>query len=187
MEEGQKQSGTVTGPQWEYKAEEPTTPTSPQATQARSEGVAWTASEYVAHQKTAGWYMLLALGAIVGAALVYALTKDKISVVMIVIVAIIFGVFAARQPRVLQYRLDESGLEIGGKFYPYAMFKSFAVIQEGGIESISLMPLKRFMPILSIYFAPDDADKIVDTLGIYLPHEDRQADPIDRLMRRLRF
>jgi len=188
MEDGQKQPGAVTGPQWEYHADENTDTSQAQQRPATSgEPVSWTASEFIAHQKNASWYGLLVVGALVASALVFLLTKDKISVAMIVIVAITFGAFASRQPRVLQYQLNEGGLNIGDKFYPYALFKSFAVIQEDGLESISLIPLKRFMPILSIYFAPDDADKIVNMLGDYLPHEDRQADAIDRLMRRLRF
>jgi hypothetical protein len=49
------------------------------------------------------------------------------------------------------------------------------------------MPLKRFMPPLSLYMDPADEEKIVDVLADYLPVEQREQDPIDKLMRRLRF
>jgi hypothetical protein len=43
------------------------------------------------------------------------------------------------------------------------------------------------MPLLTIYYDPADEDKIVNALSDMLPHEDRQHDMVERLMRRLRF
>ena len=63
----------------------------------------------------------------------------------------------------------------------------FLVIQEGGVESIWFTPLKRFMPMVSIYFDPEDGDKIADILSEFLPFENRELDPVDRLMHRIRF
>lgn len=106
---------------------------------------------------------------------------------MIVVVAIMFGVFAARQPRVLAYQLDHSGIRIGDKFYPYSEFKSFSVLDEGPVSSILLLPLKRFMPGVSMYYPPEQEEKIVTVIANYLPHEEREPDPLDRLMRKMRF
>ncbi len=149
--------------------------------------VHWTASEFIAHTKTAGWYMLLVVAALLLAVLVFFLTKDKISSGMVVLVALIFAVVAARKPRELDYQVDNQGIQIGAKAYPYGSFRSFSIVDEGAIESIWLMPLRRFMPILTIYFDPKDGEKIVNTLAQFLPVENRQLDPIDRLMHRLRF
>jgi hypothetical protein len=49
------------------------------------------------------------------------------------------------------------------------------------------MPLKRFMPILTIYFEQKDESKIVAVLGQFLPVESHQLDAVDRLMHKLRF
>ena len=106
---------------------------------------------------------------------------------MIVVVAVIFGIFAARRPRELKYQLDSTGLRIGDKTYPYGNFKSFSVVNEEAVKSIWLMPLKRFMPIITIYFAPQDGDKITGMLANFLPFQEHQLDPVDKLMHRLRF
>ena len=174
---------------WQFHADEqPQAPAPPPVPkQAAGESVAWTASEFIAHNKSSGWYMLLGLGALGLAAVVYLLTRDKISTAMVVIVAVIFGIFAARKPRELDYSVDSSGMHIGNKFYPYGSFRSFAIVQEEAVESIWLMPLKRFMPIISIYFEPTDGKKIAEVLSKFLPVENRQPDPVDKLMHRLRF
>lgn len=176
--------------QWQY------TPASPGQMGGRgaadmqantSADVAWTASEFVAHSKGSGWYGLLALSAAVLAALIYLITHDTISVGIIVFVAVLLGISAARKPRVLHYQLNGSGLAIGEKFYAYAEFKSFSVMQEGAFSSIMFLPLKRFMPPISIYYDPKDEDRIVEVLAYFLPMEARTHDLVDSFIKRIRF
>ena len=149
--------------------------------------IAWTASEYIAHHKSSGWYATLGGSALVGTFLVWLITKDKISAAVVLFGALVFGIYAGRQPRQLEYCLDGSGLTIGSKFYAYDTFRSFSVVAEGAFSSIVFMPLKRFATAVSIYYAPQDEAAIVELLAVRLPSEDRGKDPIDRLMSRIRF
>lgn len=150
--------------------------------------VSWTASEFIAYQKDTGWYIKALLVLVVIAGLSYLITSGDIaSVVIIVIVIGVFISFASRQPRTLTYQVTNKGLQVGEKLYAYNTLKSFAVIDEGNINSIDLIPLKRFMPSVSIYFDPKDETAIVQALGEFLPKEDRQQAPIDKLMHKIRF
>lgn len=155
--------------------------------QANIPPVSWSASEFIDNEKNAGWFIALA-GITAGAvALIYLITRDLVTVFVVIMAATLFGVTAKRKPRTLQYQLDHMGVNIEGKLYPYDSFKSFAMMHEGAFNSIQLMPLKRFMPPISLYYPPESEDQIMTTLGSYLPHEDRTHDPIERLMRRVRF
>jgi hypothetical protein len=154
---------------------------------SRSSTFSWTASEFVEHTKNLGWYVGLIMVAIILAALVFIITRDKISTGMVIIAALALGIFATRKPRTLEYRLDDTGLTIGTKFYSYEGFKSFSVIDEGPVHSVFLMPMKRFMPGLSLYYDQKDQQKIADILAQRLPLEDRHVDTIDRFMHRIRF
>jgi hypothetical protein len=149
--------------------------------------VSWTASEYVAHHKSTGWFMLVAMAALALAALVYLLTHDFISTAVIIVGAVVFSMYGARPPRELQYELDHSSLKVGDKHYALTAFRSFSLVPEGAFTSILFMPLKRFSPPLSIYFAPEDQEKIVAVLATQLPMENRQHDWIDRMMQRIGF
>lgn len=162
-------------------------PAAPQQQPTSGDGISWTASEFVAHQKSGGWYALLTLGAVVIAALVWLVTKDVVSSVVILFAAFVFGFYAKRQPRELAYRLDGGGLTIAQKLYPYANFRSFGVVDEGAFSSIVFMPLKRFAPLVTIYYAPEDEEAIVGLLSDRLPMENRQKDALERLMWRIRF
>lgn len=149
--------------------------------------IEWTGSEFIAHQKGASWYLAFFFAALLAAAFVYLITREFVSTGVILVVAVLFGIAANHKPRVLAYRLDSSGLTIGQKFYPYANFKSFALVDEGAFESISFIPLKRFLPTVNIYFPPDDADKILDVLAANLPMEQRKQGLVDSAARRIRF
>jgi hypothetical protein len=177
---------------WQYKSDSrPSSPTpAPQQAytpQAEQSEIVWSASEFVAHQKGASWFGLLTLIAAALSLLVYILTKDMISVGIIIFVALLLGIAAMRKPRVLNYQLNRSGLTIGQKFYPYHEFKSFALMEEGAFTSITFIPLRRFMPPISIYYDPQDEGRIIEVLSQYLPMEHRSRDAVDSLIRHIRF
>jgi len=171
---------------WQYTAdaEIPAQYNSPQAAPAP---VTWTASEYISHTKGPGWFMLLGAGLFVLVAVVYLLTKDIFASAGVGVAGITFAVFSARPPRVLDYAITEQGVQIGQRFYPYHDFKSFSVMHDGPLPSILLMPLKRFLPPITVFYEPQSGDAIIDVLSAYLPHESKEPDAVDKLMSRLRF
>ncbi len=171
-------------PQTTGQANDPVAQESPQVGE-----ITWTASEFIAHDKNKMWYVFTGGAVIAIAAVVFLLDSSHgwFSPLMILMAGGIFAFYANRKPQILDYSVDSDGVHVGQKLYRYGDFKSFAVIQEGAINSIMLIPLQRFMPGLSIYYEPKDEQSIVDAIGTYLPHEERQQDVIDRLMRKIRF
>ncbi len=151
------------------------------------DSIQWTASEFIAHQKGVGWYLVLAISAIILAGLTYLISRDLISAVVVVVVAILLAVIASRKPRELQYSVSSKGFTAGHRSYAYGMFKSFSIVQEGAFSSILFMPLKRFMPPVTIYYSPEDESKVVEMLGAYLPVAPVRNDLIDKLLERIRF
>jgi hypothetical protein len=169
---------------WQFNQELPAAAAPPQPL---DQAITWTASEFIDHEKGPGWYAALIGGSVVVTALVYFATKDVISTVVVALVAIAFAYFAGHKPRTQQYAVNRQGLQIGIKTYRYQDFKAFSVIEEDAIASIVFMPLKRFMPQLTIYVAPEMEAQVIDYLSAFLPYEQRRADMVDSLMRRIRF
>jgi hypothetical protein len=188
MQDGQPESPNSPESPWQFNPEENQAPAgAQQADEPANEQVSWTASEYIAHEKSLGWFVLLGLFTVGLAGLVYLVTRDRMSTGVIFVIAVLFGAFAARPPRELEYAVDNKGIHVGGKTYFYSQFKSFSLVEEGAVHSIMFMPLQRFMPPLSIYFAPQDEDRIVNVLSNHLPYEQHRPDVVDRLTRRIRF
>lgn len=149
--------------------------------------IVWTASEFIAHEKAASWYGALALVTVIATAFVYLLTKDEISSVVVIVCALAFGFYAGRQPQQVRYVLADFGVGVGDKFYPFEEFRSFTIARDGAFSSIIFYPLKRFSTFTTIYYAPENEEQIVDILAERLPFEEHQPDPVDRLMRKVRF
>ena len=193
MDEQQpKDAPQVVQPQWQYQSgqlEQPQVPNEPDisGTAISEDSIRWTASEFVSHEKTSGWYVALAFVAVLASAIIFLLTKSVYSVVVVLVLALALAVFGALKPRTLDYALDADGVTVGDKHFLYESFRSFTVIDEGPVPSIQLLPLKRFMVPITIYFAPEDADIIIDTLGQFLPFDHKKRDFIDKLSSRIRF
>lgn len=154
---------------------------------AKDRSISWTASEFITHQKSFGWYTLLLLSALLLATLTYLITHDIFPTATVTISIILLGVYAGRQPQQQEYRLDDQGLAIGARYYTFASFRSFAVITEGAFLGIEFTPLQRFAMYTTVYFDPKDEEKIVGLLSDHLPMEEPRNSFTDNLMRRIRF
>lgn len=150
--------------------------------------ISWSASEFITHDKTASWHTLLIIGAAVLGAIVWFITKDLVSPVVILLAGIMLSFYGGRQPKQLEYQLDDKGISVGSKHFRFSDFRTFWITAESGaFNSITLIPTKRFLLPTSLYYDPADEDRIVSIIGSHLPHEEKQTDAIDALMRRIRF
>lgn len=149
--------------------------------------LSWEASEYIGHSHGIGWYLgvVVATAALVATSLL--VFKEWLSAVVTVLMMVALVVYARRAPRVLKYMLNEAGIGIGPKFFPFTQFRSFAILSEHNFFTIELEPLRRFMPRLSIFLDKEDANAVSDALEKHLPREDRKPDAIDRLSRKLKL
>lgn len=147
----------------------------------------WQASEYIHHHKNAAWYLIYGLASVALIALLYLILRDVLSVIVIGLMAVTLLVFASRPPKTLRYAITDRGLEIGERKYAYESFKSFSVVNSGGIENILVDPMHRFMPPITIYFEPHDGQKVFEILSNQLPYNEYQADIVDKITEKIRF
>lgn len=152
-----------------------------------ADSIQWTASEYMAHDKTVVWYMGLIGVTVVLALVTFLVSRSIFSTVVVVLISGVIAAYAARDPKTQTYRISGREVLFAGKRYSLNEFRSFALVRDGGVPSIWLIPLRRIMPPLIMYLEPKDEDKIVDLLSEYLPHEQRDYDLLERLMRYLHF
>jgi hypothetical protein len=149
--------------------------------------LSWQASEYIHQEKDGIWFLGLLGAAAVLLLIDIFLVKSWTFGTLIVVMAISVGVIARRPPRMLEYTLSPEGIQIDQKHFGFTVFRAFGVIQEGAFYSIRLVPNKRFMPMVSVFFPPEMGEAIVDVFGSHLPMEQLTLDPIDKLVEKLRF
>lgn len=152
-----------------------------------SKPVTWSENEFVVNHKSIGWFLLLGLAAVIVATLVYIYNHDIVSVIVIGLAAVFLGVVANRQPRKLDYSVNDFGLQIGEKFYSYDTFRSYSISKEEAVSSLIFLPLRRFMPYLTVYYPAHDEKAILEVLNKHLPYDNQHRDAIDNLMRRIHY
>jgi len=187
MDEQPQDKSTVETAEQSVSQESPMQVSSPQTGSKPQISIHWQASEFVMHHKPVWWYAAFIVVALAFALVFLFLLKDIVAALAILIVFGLAFSMANRQPRTLNYALDDSGVTVGEQTHAYTDFRSFSVIRDGALDSIFLYPLQRFaMPII-IYFAPEDTESIVQALSFYLPSEEREMSFVDKLSRNLRF
>ncbi len=152
-----------------------------------SQTIEWEASEAVHHQKDMVWYGgLIAAGLILALLSIFLLRSWTFTILIVVIIgSVIF--LNMRPPRVLRYHLSNDGLSIGQKHYSFHEFRAFGVAQDGPFYYIVLLPVKRFMPSIDVYFPEEHGEQIVDMFGAHIPMRAIKPDLVDELTKRLRF
>jgi hypothetical protein len=151
------------------------------------DSVEWSASEFIAHQKTSSWFVSLGVGAAIITLIVFLVSRNISSSAVVLMCFIAVGVFAVRKPATKTYRISADGVYVDQKFFSFDSFKSFSIMQEGAIDCIWLRPLKRLTPTVAMYYPPTDEDRIIMMLENFLPMEDRVHDVVDRISQRFRF
>ncbi|MCL2094653.1 hypothetical protein FWH13_00855 [Candidatus Saccharibacteria bacterium] len=148
--------------------------------------IEWQAAEYFVRKKGKRWFVGFGFVAIIllaGAIWLRAWTFAA----LIVVAVIAFIVYSRSTPDKIRYAILKDGVEVGDKTYPYDTLKVFGVIEDGTHYYIRIVPKRRFAGAILMYFAKQDGEKIVDTLGSRLQMEKMSPDPLDKLLQKLKI
>lgn len=146
----------------------------------------WQAEEYIHHPKGYGWIVGLVIVTVLLASLAVWLQAWTF-VLLVVLLGIAIGIYAYRPPRTISYVLSGAMLEIDSRPYPLKNFRAFGILSKGDFHTIMLLPAKRYMPPIHIYFSDNEGEQLVDILGALLPMEPLRHSTIDVLMDLLKF
>jgi hypothetical protein len=111
--------------------------------------ITWQIEEYSHREKGADWFWALGVIAIAGAAIA-AIYHDVLFAIFIILSAIILGVYAARQPEIIEIAISDEGIKFRNYFFPFAKLKSFG-IDESELGNTLIIESDRLVtPIVSI-------------------------------------
>lgn len=153
------------------------------------ETIKWSALEYEEKNRSIDWYWAVGIIAL-AIAIVAVIYQNYLFAILTVISAFTLLLYAARQPREVQFELSRRGVRVNSVLYPYATLKSFWIHHHDGDRrgKLIVQSEKTLMPYVTIPL-PDtpDADTINDFLSLYLPEEEHPESLSEILMERLGF
>lgn len=145
--------------------------------------------------KTTEWFW--ALGILALALIVFSILLKNYLLIIILALAI-FIIYSGKnkKPELINFRLDNDGLYIERKFYPYDSFESFWIFParggspEGGENTtdkereLALRSKRHLAPLLIMPFYSDDEPQIRKIITKYLTESKEQESLIDLLRKR---
>ena len=157
-----------------------------------NEKINWSALEYEDKERSQDWFW--ALGIIVATSVVAAIIfSDYFFAGLLIFSGLFLGFFAIKKPEFISYELNNVGLQIRHRLYPYEKIKSFWV-QAGSVGEIKLKPLlfihseRIFMPIIAIPIEENMAEEIHSfLLAQNIAEVEMKEHPSEKIMEALGF
>jgi len=117
------------------------------------------------------------------------LLKNYLLIIIVALAGFIIYSSKNKKPELINFRLDNDGLHIENKFYPYDGFASFWIFPAPAANwrlerELALRFKKRLIPILIVPFHNGDESQIRKILEKYLPESEEQESLIDLLRKR---
>jgi len=183
-----------TAPGWDYNQQQATQYTEGiEASAVMSEQTApigsfsWTETEFIAHERGPMWMLAFVGSVLVLVVIAFIVSRDIFVTLTAIVVGVSAFILSLRKPKQQQYTVGPDGFQVADRVYKYSDFKSFSIVEDIGIDSIWLRPVKRFMPPVVMYFPRENEQTVAEIVAQFLPYEDRELDSIDNLSRRLRL
>ncbi len=152
----------------------------------------WSALEYEERERDRDWFWALGV-IIIAASLAAIIFENYFFAILIILSGVLLGFFANKKPDVISYELNERGLKVRSRLYPYENIKSFwvQVAHPERMLDKSILFIKSerlFMPVISV---PIDETLAEDIQSIMLakniPEEEMREHPSEKIMDRLGF
>ncbi len=133
--------------------------------------IEWQAPEFEKHEKGPKWFILVGIFAL-AIFTISLFMKNYIFAAMIIIAVFTIFIYALKEPRVINFKIDGKGIAIAQKLYSYSDLESFWIFYEPPqIKELSIKSKKWLMPFLKIHLADQNPLPIRQALIKFIPEE----------------
>ncbi|HEC30576.1 MAG TPA: hypothetical protein ENI66_01000 [Candidatus Yonathbacteria bacterium] len=148
--------------------------------------ITWSAPEYEQRKKETNWYVALGITT-TSVALASFLLGNMLFAVLVLLGAFTLTMYSVRKPGILNIVLNNQGMLLDNKFYPYNTLESFWVEEYDKEPKIILQSEKTLMPYIVIPLGDADPDEVREFLFEYLEEEEHYESFSHKIMDYLGF
>lgn len=147
----------------------------------------WTALEYEEKERGNDWFWTLGV-IVLASAITSFIYANYFFGLFLIIGGILLGVFAVKKPDLVFYELNEKGLKIRNRLFPYVNIKSFWVKTNIEKPTLFIKSERLFMPIISMPIDPNHTGEIKKAmLAKGVPEEEMKEHVSEKIMDSLGF
>jgi len=145
--------------------------------------IRWTAPEFEYYEKSATWYWLSGIVALVIVAAAF-LQRNFLFAIFVVLAEVLVIQFGKKQPKEIEYKLDHRQLEIDGKrVYSYETLMGFSMID----GELILRKKSKMSSLIKVLVHERDYDRMKQFLQQFLPEIEYEESLTDHISRWLKF
>lgn len=146
--------------------------------------IVWTAPEYEHRPKSPGWYWTSILVAVIILGIA-VWQQNYIFAVFVIMAEMLIIVWGNREPRMIDFKINERGLYVGSSFYPYAHITSFSYTDHDHTEWADVIFYfeKRLQGEVKFHFPKNRLNELQGDLLNMAPlvvHEESLLDTFER-------
>lgn len=131
----------------------------------------WVTVDFIRNSLTEFYFTAAVFGAM--AMIVWGLyNRSFITVVTFIMMAVVIILVLNEEPKKVEARISEKGIDLAGEHYDYNQFRSFKISHADEMPVLILKQRKSFSLIKTIYLEDEPVNDIESFLGIYLEKEE---------------
>lgn len=147
----------------------------------------WFELEYEEKERGVDWFWALGIIVIAGSVTSF-IYKNYFFGLLLIIGGILLASFAIKKPDLVFYEINEKGLKIRNRLYPYANIKAFWVKNDIEKSTLFIKSERAFMPIISVPVKPYLAEEVKKSmLANNITEEEMREHASEKIMESLGF
>lgn len=147
----------------------------------------WKAPAYNFEEKHPDWFWAVGI-VTAGIAIASIILGDILFAILVLCAGGALLLMSMKKSPIVIYRINESGVRIHNKLYPYSTLESFGFPDEEVDHQLLLKSKKLFSPLIALPLPHDvNLDEVRAELLPYLPEDDHEEPATQKVMEYLGF
>ncbi|MDE2172443.1 MAG: hypothetical protein KGJ33_00660 [Patescibacteria group bacterium] len=148
--------------------------------------ISWQAPEHFHTEKRSDWYWSVGIITLALAAVAFIL-GNLITGVFVLVAALALVLHASRPPRTVYHEINDRGLIVHDRLYPFLSLDSFWIPHDELPPKIILKSRRTFMPLLIILIDDVDPEEVRQIMLRYIAETEHHEPFLKHLLERCGF
>lgn len=148
--------------------------------------ISWNAPEHLHTEKNPDWYWAVGIVTLALAAVAF-IFGNVITGIFVLVAALALVLHASRTPRVIYHEINDRGIVIGDRLYPFLSLESFWIPHDKLPPKILLKSHKLLMPLIVVIIDEADPEEVREVMLKYIAETEHREHFLKHFLERLGF
>lgn len=148
--------------------------------------ISWNAPEHLHSEKNPDWYWAVGIITLALAAVAF-IFGNFVTGIFVLVAAVALVLHASQPPRTVYHEINDRGIIIHDRLYPFLTLDSFWISHEDFPQKILIKSRKLFMPFIEVFIEEVDPEKVREIMLRYIAETEHHESVIKKILERFGF